>query len=493
MKMPGAPWKNCAILSAICCLNLLASAVAQPAGNGATNTAPVQPLGTAAPTENVITNQSFDQELSTNTAFLPPEPMPVYGARPVPNEFEAQNNAPVSVGPSYLGGGQPVSPVTGTGVFGPPGFVPSSGEGIYHSGLLNVHAGLAYSFVYGTGIQDQPGQKSSTVVQVVSPYVELDLGQHLSLSYSPMLTYYSGNSGLGNSTGEGASLSWSESYQDWAFRLSQSYSFTSAPLIETGTQTSEEDYVTGVNVSHMIGNGFSLTLGLNQDFRDANQFNDLSEWSASGSINYMLNPKVQIGLNVGGGLDEVSDSPNETFESYSVVLMARPGPKTTVNLSVGLEEQSFDASGVSTSTTPIYSASIRYQLFKGTALILDGTRVVSPSFFSNLLSTATSVDVTLRQNLSQKLVVQLFGAYANNSYQAIEPGGLPKYFLTPATATSLQVTRTDNTSSIGVGLNYTFTRRLFGSVYYTYSKNSASQGDYNFSSSQFAVQLAYRY
>jgi hypothetical protein len=510
MKMPGAFWRNCAVLWAICFFNLLPSAHARQSGNGSGNQAPAQQAGSSAttnapaqspgnaatnqpPAANVITNQSFDQELTTNSAFLPPEPAPIFGAQPVPNDFEAQINTPASAGPSYLGGGQAASPITGTGVFGAPGFAPATGEGIYHAGLLNVHAGLSYTFLYGTGIEDQPGQKTSAVAQVVTPFVQMDLGQHLTVSYSPMATYYSGGSGLGNTTGEIANLLWSEFYEDWAFRVSQSYTYTSTPLIETGTQTAESDYLTGINVSHQIGNGFSFTLGLNQDIRDASAFNNLDQWSANTSINYMLTPKVQLAFSVGGGLEAVSDSPNVTFEDYSLVLMARPGPKTTINLSVGIEDQTFDASGVPSSVTPIYAASIRYQLFRGTSLIVEGGRMVSPSFFSNLLSTATSVNVALRQSLSPKLAAQVFGSYANYSYQQIEAGPLPKYFLGETTTSPLEVTRNDDTSSIGAGLYYTFTKRLFGSLYYAYSKNTGSQGGFNFNSSQVVFQMGYRY
>jgi hypothetical protein len=182
-----------------------------------------------------------------------------------------------------------------------------------------------------------------------------------------------------------------------------------------------------------------------------------------------------------------------SFETESLILMARPGPKTTVNLSVGVEEEGFDISGVPSTASPIYSASIRYQMFKDTSLSIVGARSISPSFFSNLVTTATSVTVALRQNLSPKLVLSVLGSYANDSYQDIEPGPLPKFFLGAPTTTALQVTRTDDTSSIGAGLNYSFSPRLYGSLYYTYSKNSGSQSEFTYNSSQILLQLAYHY
>jgi hypothetical protein len=321
----------------------------------------------------------------------------------------------------------------------------------------------------------------------------VNLGSHLTLAYSAGLTFYSANSGLGDSTSQSANLLWSTLYEDWAFGLSQSYSYSSTPLIETGTQTPENDYVTGISVSRQLGSAFSVSLGLNQAFRLAQQFNDLYEWSANASINYTIVPKLQVGFSVGGGYNEVSDSPTMTFETYSVVLMAKPGPKTTVNLSAGIEQESFDTSAVPATISPIFSASIMYQMSKNTSLSLNAGESISPSFFSNLVTTATSVSAVLQHKLTTKLSVSLSGEYGSTSYQVIEPGALPKHFFGAPTVSALQVTRADDVSSIGIILNYAIRPHLNGSLSYSYSKNSSSQGEFTYDSSQVTVQLAYLY
>ncbi len=138
--MIGVIWKNCAIVWAVCFFGLLASAAAQPVDD---LQAPAQP------SQNAGTNQIPDEGFSTNVYMsLQPPVNPMYGAQPFPNLFEAQNNAPVVAGPSSLGSSQIGSPVMGTGVFGVPGYTPMSGPGVYQEGLLNVHAGLSYSFLY---------------------------------------------------------------------------------------------------------------------------------------------------------------------------------------------------------------------------------------------------------------------------------------------------------------------------------------------------------
>ena len=499
--MIGVIWKNRAIVLAIYFLGLLASAEAQPVDNSGTNQAPAQPANNtvtnptpAQPPDNTGTNQAPEEGFSTNTAEgLQPAVIPAYGAQPVPNAFEAQNNAPVMAGPSYLGSGQVGSPLMGTGVFGVPGFAPATGRGLYQAGNLNVHAGLSYSYVYGTGIEAQPGEHQSTVEQVVSPNLQINLGNHWTLDYSAGLTYYSGNSGIGNSTGQSASLSWTTIYQDWAFGMSQSYSFSDTPLIQTGTQTEQEDYVTSLSVSRQLGGNFSFTVGLNQSFEFADQFDNVRAWSANGALNYELSPKLQIGLNVGGGYDEASLSPAMTSESYSAVLMFQPGRKTTVNLSAGIEEESFDAGGVPTLATPIFSAAISYQLLKHTSISLSAGRTITPSFFSNQVFTVTSLGMGLQQQLTRKLILSVTGGYGTSSYQAIQPGTLPQHYFGTPTTTALQVTRNDVTTDIGISLAYAFRPRWNGSISYSYGENSSSQGNYSYASSQVSVSVNYHY
>ncbi len=328
---------------------------------------------------------------------------------------------------------------------------------------------------------------------MVTPNLVIDLGSHWTLDYSASLNFYPASSGLGDSTGQNFSLLWSTYYQDWSLALSQGYSFSDTPLIQTGTQTKEESYVTSLSASHQLVGNLSFVAGLSQSFTFADPFDDVHAWSGNVGLNYSLNPKMQIGLNFGGGYDEASLSPAMTSESYSAVFMFHPAVKTTFNFSVGLEEDSFDAPGVPTTITPIFSAGVLYQLLPHTGLSLSAGRSISPSFFSNQVYTTTTLGVGLTQQLTRKLGLSLTGDYGVSSYQAIQPGVLPQYYLGSPTTSALQVTRNDVTTDIAVSLTYAFRPRWRGLISYSHSVNSSSQGNYSYSSSQIAVQMNYQY
>jgi hypothetical protein len=376
------------------------------------------------------------------------------------------------------------------------GLAPSSAQALYSAGNLKVHFGLGYSFAYATGLLNQPGQHASVVSEWVSASLGLQLGPHWSLSYSPSLPSYSSGSGYSDVVGQSVSLTGTTIYQGWTLGLSEGYSFSDTPIVQTGAQTEEEAVTTALSASHSLGNDFTLAVGLDQSAVLASQFNDVYSYSGSVSVNYVLSPKVLIGADVGASYSPVSIGPSTTSESYQGVLMVHLGPRATVNLSGGIQESSYGAGGLPTETTPTFSASVLYLLGKKTTISVSASRSLSPTFFSNQVATSTSVGVSISRPLSQKLQVSVSGGYSDTSYQAIEPGPVTYYLVgntsSPlATTAALEVAREDRSSSVGASLSYAFRTHLTASVSYGWSENSSSETAFTYTSSQVSFNLSY--
>ncbi len=58
-------------------------------------------------------------------------------------------------------------------------------------GPFEVHGHLLYRLLYTDGLQAQPGQRSQTAINEISPRVLLDLGPHWRVDYTPSLRFYS--------------------------------------------------------------------------------------------------------------------------------------------------------------------------------------------------------------------------------------------------------------------------------------------------------------
>lgn len=467
---------NRGLMTGICFLAGLGVAAAQGvanAGTAATNEVPEAGLPIVTP---VITNPA-----------PPPQPTQILFSTP------AIVTTPT---PTVPGSGQLGSPLLGTSVFGgapPTGAANFAGPALYQSGPINVHAQVSYGFTYGTEIESAPGQRVNTLLNAVTPDILVNWGPHWTLQYTPAFDFYSAD-GLTDSTSQLLSLRGFGAYNDWVFGLLQTYSSQDTVLVETGQQTSLQSYETVLTAARQLGSHWSLNLGADQSFRDAGQFSDVESWSGSGSLNYLFNSRLSVGIEANAGYDSISPPPNLTFESVQGMLSYRPGPKTSLSLSGGFEDQQFSGGAIPSNLSPVFSASLSYAALKATTLTITAARTVTPSFFGGQDTTSTSVTAAVQQGLSQHIGCTAAFSYGDSSYTALEPGPLPAfYFGTPAPTAPLTVVRSDTFSAFNLGLQYTFRAHISASAFYMYSHNSSSVGNFAFTSSQIGIRLSYRY
>ena len=72
------------------------------------------------------------------------------------------------------------------------------------------------------------------------PGALLEIGSHWTLDYSPLWTVYSNNK-FQNTFGQAVRLAGGTAYNDWVLGISQGYTDSSSPSVETATQTRQED------------------------------------------------------------------------------------------------------------------------------------------------------------------------------------------------------------------------------------------------------------
>jgi hypothetical protein len=475
---------NRTVFQAFCLLAGLGTAAQTPSG---TNATPEQPA-------------SQPSLLQTNVlAGLNPALGPVLTNQlgsPVATQTGVLPAMTGMTGPTSPGSGVIGSPLMGTGSFGGGsafggGNVAPSG-GFLRWGPFDFHPYVAYSLLSESGIGSEPGQHNGTIVNTISEGVTVNLGTRWSLNYGASTAFYS-EAGYTDNTSQHISLQGSASYKDWIFGLGQSYSETSEPLVETGTQTEETAYGTSLSVSRQLGSKWSFSLGANQSFRFTSQFDNVEAWSGSGGVNYQLLPQISVGLSVNGGYDVIRPGNDMQSEEVQGVIGFHPGQKFTLSLSGGVEDQQFVGTDVPALATPVFAASAGYALFQSTTITLNAARTATPSFFTNQDSVSTVLSLGIQQILTRKLSLSLIGSYRVTSFTSIEPGPLPSDYSGTAPASSLSVVRSDTTTTVQTSLHYGFTQRLSGSAFYSFSQNSSSQGDFAFSSSQIGMQLSYSY
>jgi hypothetical protein len=453
---------------------------------------------------SAATNQPGAQIVSTNPApiqnieTLSPPPAginAVEAQNAVINQFGVIPSQPPPLGPATIGSPQPASPIMGTsalaGAPGPVGPVTVT-PGIPLWGPIDIHPHLIYTFLYGNGIEAQPGQPSKTAINTIGPGFLLDLGTHWTIDYSPRLGFYS-NPVFKNTTDQSVSLHGNWEYEDWSFRLAQSYISTTQPLIETGQQTEQEAYATALSASYQMGGKLSLQLGLNQNFRDSQTLTSMHEWTTDDWLNYQAEKSFGMGIGLILGYDELDPGSDMPFEQIQGRINFQPGPKFLLTLSGGVEDRQFRSPDAPPLISPIFSGSLQYRIFQPTTISLNASRTVTPSLFNNQIEVITAYSGSIRQALSKKFSLEVNGGYTTMPLDSIEPGPLPQFFLGTPPRTTLQVVSKDTVTSFRFSLSYAVVERASLSIFYMLSDNSTGQSSFAYTSRQVGLSLSYRY
>ncbi|MBU6410775.1 MAG: outer membrane beta-barrel protein, partial [Verrucomicrobia bacterium] len=333
-------------------------------------------------------------------------------------------------------------------------------------GPVTLRPHVLYRFVYGNGFESSPGNQQNTVLQQVSPGMLFELGSHLTLDYTPTLSYYSSKR-FQNTLDHAARLTWGTAYEDWFFGASQSYVSSSEPLIETGAQNDRESYATTASASHQLNSKLSMDLGLSQNFDyigNTGSLTNLSNsrvWSTMDWLNYQFWPRLVVGAGFGFGYINEDAGPDMTYEQYQARINWRATDKISLQLSGGLQDQQFLAGGAGDLVTPIMGATIQYQPFEHTRLSLSADRTVSTSYFENQITENTGVSASLDQRLLGKLYLDLGGGYGHTEYLSS--------ISSSSGAVGFGAGRTDDTYTFNVRLTCPFLKRGTFSVFYQYS------------------------
>jgi hypothetical protein len=345
-------------------------------------------------------------------------------------------------------------------------------------GPITARPHLDTRFTYGNNLRSRTGSNENTVLEEISPGSLFELGTKWKLDYTPTLSFYSSKD-FKDTLGHNVLFAGGTTYENWLFSLSQTYSTSSQPLIETGAQTDQENFATSLGASYYFNSKLMLQLGLDQTFRSAQAFTTSRSWSTMDWLNYQVSSRVSIGAGLGGGYENVSPGSDMTFEQFQAKVNMKVGRKLDLAINGGGEvRQILDVDG-DPLVNPIYGASIQYRPFEYTTLSLSGNRLVSSSLLPGQVSETTTISLALNQRLLGLLYLTLSGGFSNN-----------RYILANNT---LNLDREDDNTNFAATLSYSFITRGTVSIFYNFNDNSSTIPGFAYSSSQVGLQLGYRF
>ena len=405
-------------------------------------------------------------------------------------DFEKSTLAPAL--PGYQTGGLP-----------PPGGLIPQTLGPVQLGPVDFHPHLLYQFIYGDGIPSAPTNHLTSAIQEISPGLLLDIGAHWTLDYTPTLIFYS-NPQLSDTTSHNASLNGRTQYEDWAFGLSQGYTYSAVPEFQTEAPTAQTSYTTGLTASRRMGSQFSAQWSLDQTISSSSLMlgstpgisQNLHSWVLSSGLIYQTDYGMGFGINGSGGWDLITPGANMTFEQVQGTFNWQVLGKISVEASCGLEVSQLMGAQL---VDPTYSGAITYRPFEQTSASLVASRSVAPAQFTDEVTENTSINATFRQRFLQYFSFELSGGYSSTPYvgfataEEFNPNNGQNAFGSPLIAGSLQQNRTDNSRFARVSLGSNFRQRGSISIFYTYSDTTSSLAAYALTSTQVGIEIGWRY
>ncbi|HEU6449350.1 MAG TPA: outer membrane beta-barrel protein [Verrucomicrobiae bacterium] len=345
-------------------------------------------------------------------------------------------------------------------------------------GPVQLRPHLFYSAVYGNGIQSGPGEQHTTLVQQFSPGILFEIGSHWTLDYTPTWSFYS-DSHFRDTLDHNVQLTAGTTYEDWIFGFSQNYLATSAPLVETGTQTDRESFGTALTASYRFNSKISTDLAVNQTVVSTEDFTSYREWSTLDWLNYQFWPRLNVAVGGGFGFVDEDAGADSSYEQLQGRINWRATDKVSLQLHAGFEDRQFLDGGAEDLINPIFGVSIRYEPVSTTLLSLTAERTVTPAYFQNQVQESTTVSASLEQRLFEKFHLGLGGGYTRASYSS--------------SAASASSRAANDYYFFSARLGYSVLQRGSVALTYQFNENSSGEPGYSFSSNQIGVELGYQF
>lgn len=303
----------------------------------------------------------------------------------------------------------------------------------------------------------------------------------LSVSYSPGLFFFLKHSDF-NNVGHRGDLNASYSFPKLRLSLSQSVSLSQGAGAMTSFTTENAGYVPTYNAATQVRSFQSFTMaaasyalgektsvglqgGLTlSDYRavegNGGALYGSRQWSAGTSLQRRLSERLTAGVGVSASYWDVDASPKQSGQQLFLHGGYQLTAKMDVSGSVAVEEREYQGGGSSDPGLRFVVAG-SYKPRPRLTVALDLHRSENPSISDageNYVQ--TGVALTLSQQLGQKTVVSVGGAYDDAQFVAIRPG--------------LQTDRADQYYSFHSSYAYQVTDRLTLSLFYTYRRQDST-------------------
>jgi len=372
----------------------------------------------------------------------------------------------------------------------------------FKMGPLSFHPSVLARYTYALGLQSGDGRRVASVINTYAPALRVDLGEKWTFDYSPSWVSYTAR-GFEDTFDQSMSLAGATKVQEWGVQFSESYSFSSPILLETGRQTPQRNWTSSLGAGRGFGTDwtFQTSLGLSERYAEITP--DVRDWSTMNWIVSRALPKMEIGVGAGAGYSDVVGKKDSNNESYMGRFNWSIGEKLALGIDGGLQVTHFRGTDSTTTRTPTANASLGYKPFKATSVSLGYTRSLKSSFIADQLSRSASWNLALQQRLLKRFFASVSYSRQTTTFVSIfanPPIVPPAEFGSETESTSSPLGfvisppgRSDIAQSITLGLRTQFFERITVGLSFQHTENRSGVKGFESNSTQMSADVSCAY
>ena len=329
--------------------------------------------------------------------------------------------------------------------------------------LLN--AGVLYDDNIFISNTDRKGD----VIFNIGAGLSIELGDYRTLEENYLLLeyiasgYFFSKYSDQNSFGQNASLLGQYRFNQLAVQAESQYQYINGAQRQVGGFTTRNILYNDLRFIYDVSEKTTVDLELSQDSNIYNSpYNSSYYYYATAGLDYLILPKIRIGLEGVAGFVDAQNNPDQTYQIVNARATYDLSGKVAIKATGGVQFTQYQSGGEPMNVSPVWSLGGEYLPFPNTAISLVTYRnfQVSPSL-NNQNYWATGVELGVTQTIAQKFQVGVAGGYENDTYVSNER--------------NVDADRVDNFFFIQPEISYNFLKYLTATIFYQHRFNDSTQ------------------
>jgi len=323
--------------------------------------------------------------------------------------------------------------------------------------------------VYDDNIFISNTDRKGDVIFNIGAGLALELGDYRTLEENYLLLeyiasgYFFSTYTAQNSFGQNASLLGQYRFNQLAVQLESGYQYINGAQRQVGGFTTRNIVANDLRFVYDWSEKTTFDLAFGQDANIYNApYNSSYSYQALAGMDYLIMPKVKIGLEGIVGFTDAQNNPDQTYQIINGRVKYDLTGKVALKATGGVQFTQYQSGGEPRNVSPVFSLGAEYLPFPNTAISLLAYRnfQVSPSL-NNQSYWATGVELGITQTIAQRFQVGVSGGYENDTYVANQ--------------SNVNANRVDNFFFIQPEVSYNFLKYLTATIFYQHRFNDSTQ------------------